>query len=63
ARLLEFVPDTVLLFHQNRGDFSRWITGMLGDTTLAGRLETCTDSAEAREIVEERVRDLCRRLK
>ena len=63
ARLLEFVPDTVFLFHQNRGDFSQWITGMLGDTTLARRLEQCTGSAEAREIVEERVRELCRRLR
>lgn len=62
CRLLEFVPGSVFTFHQERGDFSRWITEVLGDRTLAGKLAGCRDPAEARAVVGGRIRDLCRRL-
>jgi alpha-amylase len=63
SRLLEFVPDEVFRFHQERGDFSRWITEVLGDTTLARSIAQCKKPGEAAHIVQERVRDLCHRLK
>jgi alpha-amylase len=63
GHLLEFVPANVFSFHQERGDFSRWITGMLGDRTLAARLEKCAGPGEARAIVGKRVEELCRRVK
>ena len=63
SRFLEFVPDEVFCFHQDRGDFSRWITGVLGDTTLARDMERCTRAGEAADLVRGRVRELCHRLK
>jgi alpha-amylase len=62
-RLLEFVPEDVFRFHQERGDFSRWITEVLGDTTLARDVAQCTGPGEAARVVRERVRELCHRLK
>lgn len=63
SRLLEFVSDEVFRFHQERGDFSRWITEVLGDTTLAKSITQCTQPNEAAYMVKERVRELCNRLK
>jgi len=63
SRLLEFVPDEVFRFHQERGDFSRWITGVLGDTTLARSIAQCKGPGEAAHLVTERCRKLCHRLK
>jgi len=62
-RLLEFVPEDVFRFHQERGDFSHWITEVLGDTTLARDVAQCTGPGEAARVVRERVRELCHRLK
>ena len=63
SRLLEFVPDEIFLFHQERGDFSRWIAEVLEDSALARDMEQCTRAGEAAELVMGRVRELCRRLK
>jgi len=63
SRLLEFVPEEVFRFHQDRGDFSRWITEVLGDTMLARSITQCTQPGEAAHIVKERLRKLCSRLK
>jgi alpha-amylase len=62
SKLLEFVPDEIFVFHQERGDFSRWITDVLGDTTLARSISPCTQSGEAAHVVKERIRKLCSRL-
>ena len=56
-------PSDVFRFHQERGDFSRWITEVLGDTTLARNVAQCTGPGEAARIVRERCRELCHRLK
>lgn len=63
SQLLEFIPDEVFRFHQERGDFSRWITEILGDATLAGNIKKCTQRSEAAHMVRERFRKLCHRLK
>ena len=62
SQLLEFIPDEAFRFHQERGDISRWITEVLGDTTLAGNIEKCTLRGEAAHVVRERFRKLCHRL-
>lgn len=63
SRLLEFVPGEVFRFHQERGDFSRWITDVLGDTALAGSIAECTEPGEAAQIVKGRVREQCHHLR
>ena len=63
SRLLEFIPDEVFCFHQDRGDFSRWITGVIGDVTLAREIEQCSRARKAADLVQGRVRELCNRLK
>ena len=60
--LLEFIADEVFRFHQDRGDFSRWITEVLRDITLARNMAQCRDPAEAAQVVRDRFRKLCRLL-
>ena len=63
SRLLEFIPEEVFSFHQERGDFSRWIDEVLGDSTLAERIMHCATPPEAAELARERGRELCHDLK
>ena len=63
SRLLELVPDEVFRFHQERGDFSRWITEVLGDTTLARSIAQCKKPGEAAHLVTERCEEVMPRLK
>lgn len=63
SMILEFVPDEVFRFHSDRNDFSRWISDVIGDENLAAKIARCTGADEAADIVRERVRELCRRLK
>ncbi len=63
SRLLEFIPEEVFSFHQERGDFSRWIDEVLGDSTLAERIMHCATPHEAAELARERGRELCHDLK
>jgi len=58
SRFLEFIPDEVFQYHQERMDFSRWISGVLGDDTLAGKIARCTQSSEAAHLVQERIQEL-----
>jgi len=63
SRLLEFIPEEVFLFHQERGDFSRWIDEILGDSTLAERIKYCTSLHEAADLARGRGRELCNQVK
>ena len=58
SRILEFIPDEVFRFHHERMDFPRWISEVLGDTTLAENIDRCTESDQAAQRVRERVREL-----
>lgn len=48
------VPVTSLEFHQNRGDFAKWIRDALGAVSLADTIETVKETGEGlrRRIIE-----------
>jgi alpha-amylase len=52
--LLYVVPKDSLLFHQERGDFARWITGVLDDPSLAESIDGLTERHDLTRIIKER---------
>jgi len=51
---LKVVPVTSIEYHQERGDFSKWIRDVFGDTMLAGSIEKLKDRGETlrKQIIE-----------
>lgn len=56
--LLHIVPADSLIFHQERGDFARWISGVLADPELAEKIGGAHERHEMTEIVKERRNEL-----
>ena len=52
--LLYFVPRDSLNFHQDRGDFVRWITDVLDDPELAGNINGLTERHDLTSVIKER---------
>jgi hydroxymethylpyrimidine pyrophosphatase-like HAD family hydrolase len=48
AALLGDIDETTWRFHQERGDFARWLRECINDEELAGFAEACADSTGAR---------------
>lgn len=63
ANMLEFAPDDVVRYHVERGDFSRWVDQVIGDTKLARTVRGISDRVELRSTIQERVDTLWRRLR
>jgi alpha-amylase len=54
AEQLQIVPDDVITYHLERGDFSSWIENVIGDPQLAASIRKCTTRHELVELVEKR---------
>jgi alpha-amylase len=52
--LLYFVPQDSLNYHQERGDFARWITDVLDDPQLAESIDGLTERHDLTRVVKER---------
>jgi hypothetical protein len=52
--LLYFVPQDSLNYHRERGDFTRWITDMLGDPQLAESISRLTERHDLLRVIKER---------
>ena len=63
ADQLQVVPNDVITYHLERGDFSRWIEEVLGDTQLTAEVGKCAMRHELVEAVEKRRDYLYHRLK
>jgi alpha-amylase len=63
AAMLEFASDDVIAYHRERGDFSRWITEVIGDSVLGRTIEECENRDELRAALETRIRALWNRLR
>lgn len=63
AEQLPIVPDDVIAYHMERGDFSKWIDEILGDTQLAAEVSRCMTKHELVATVEKRRDYLYSRLK
>ena len=51
---LYFVPQDSLNYHQDRGDFARWITGVLEDPQLAESISGLTVRHDLLSVIKER---------
>ncbi len=63
ANMLEFAPDDVIQYHVERGDFSRWIDQVIGDTKLAKDIRDIEDLTRLNAAVIERIDSLWKRLR
>ena len=61
--LLSFVPHDSITYHQERGDFVRWISGVLEDPRLAESISGCTKRHELAGIIKKRSEKLWSHLK
>ena len=52
--LLYIVPKDSIKYHQDRGDFGKWIGEVLGDPILAEKVNNVTERHELTDIVQER---------
>jgi alpha-amylase len=52
--LLCFIPPDSLTYHQDRGDFARWITDVLDDPELAERIKGLTERHDLLSVIQER---------
>jgi alpha-amylase len=52
--LLYFVPQDSLNYHQDRGDFARWITDVLEDPQLAESINGLTERHDLTNVIKER---------
>jgi len=52
--LLYFVPQDSLNYHQERGDFARWITDVLEDPQLAESINGLTERHDLTNVIKER---------
>ncbi len=62
AALVREVPKESVLYHQARGDFSRWLREAVGDGEVAARIEGLDDPAGIAERLDEAREDLWSRL-
>lgn len=62
-KLLDFASDACICHHTEQADFSIWIREVIGDGTLASRIEPLRDRFEIREVLRERIFYLWNRLK
>ncbi|MDI6866922.1 alpha-amylase [Methanoculleus sp.] len=63
VNILEFAPDDVVNYHLERGDFTRWIELVIGDTTLAKNISGITDRNELRSTIQKRIDSLWKRIR
>ncbi|MDH7593424.1 MAG: alpha-amylase [Methanomicrobiales archaeon] len=63
AKLLEVVPVDSITHHCERGDFERWLSEVVEDPVLAGRVKGCRERHVLVEQVNKRRAALWRRLK
>lgn len=61
--MIGFAPDEVIAFHQERGDFARWIEEVLEDAILAREVQKCQDRCGLDRSVRKRIEYLEKRLK
>jgi len=52
--LLSFIPPDSLNYHQERGDFARWITDVLNDPELAESINGLTERHDLISVIKER---------
>ena len=62
ASMLEFVPDDVIRYHVERGDFSRWVDQVIGDGKLAGKIRSVSDRIRLQSTIQKRIGKLWKRL-
>lgn len=58
-RLLATAPRESVWWHLERGDYSRWLEGSVGDKLLARKVSACTTPEEVQETVHARRCSLC----
>ncbi|HMK47839.1 MAG TPA: alpha-amylase, partial [Methanocella sp.] len=58
ADLLDHVSGDSIDYHMQRGDFSKWISDVLGDKALAADVGTCASRIELQETVDRRRTEL-----
>jgi alpha-amylase len=63
SSLLRVLPQDSLVYHQERGDFSRWIEDVLSDKRLAEDIRGCTKREDISQIVDTRRGQLWKRLR
>ncbi|HPD51641.1 MAG TPA: alpha-amylase, partial [Methanoculleus sp.] len=63
VNILEFAPDEVVNYHLDRGDFTRWIEFVIGDTTLAKKISGISDRNELRSTIQKRIDSLWKRIR
>jgi len=51
CELLSILPGDSFQYHLERGDFTRWIKEVLGDTDLADSIRDCTERQELTDLV------------
>lgn len=63
VNILEFASDEVVSHHLDRGDFTRWIELVIGDTTLAKKISGISDRNELRSTIQKRIDSLWKRIR
>lgn len=63
VKLIDVASDDCIKHHGERSDIATWIREVIGDTTLAGRIQTLRGRNEIAEAVEKRIHELWNRLK
>ncbi len=60
---LKAIPEDSVSFHAGRGDFSKWVGGVLGERKLASDLGVCRTREEIIDVVDRRRCELWKLLK
>ncbi|MDN7026229.1 alpha-amlyase [Methanoculleus sp. FWC-SCC1] len=63
ADMLEYASDEVIAYHRERGDFTRWITEVIGDTVIGRTVQECESRDELRAALQARIHALWNRLR